>query len=308
MEISCLAYTGWNAILPVMPLVYRITNLKNGKTYIGASRITATERLYRHIERAKSGTKTRLYDAIRKWGAASFDTVVIKEYDTFEEALKGEMEFIALEQPKYNMTKGGEGILGFRHSEASRNQMSKSRKGRAAAWVNGPNRAEVCEKIRASVRLRVYQPFTEEQKNRRRATVAANPLEKIGRRVMCVASGATYPSVAEAARATGIPKSTIGRGGPLRGKRIGFIFVGSDLTKARMPKALSEENKERRRTFMKTLGEKQRKKVLCITTGITYPSLKAAHLATGISIPSIINGGVHRSRVVEFRVLGEQSA
>jgi len=90
-----------------MPIVYRITNKVNGKTYIGKSTKTLEERLTRHFYNHRT-SNTYLYKAMRKYGIENFSGEVLEE-TTLENLDAQERSWIAMHNPEYNMTTGGEG-------------------------------------------------------------------------------------------------------------------------------------------------------------------------------------------------------
>ena len=62
-------------------IVYKITNLINGKVYIGQTVRSLEERYRGHIQRANKGYMGKLYPAMRKYGIDNFKPEVIEEID-----------------------------------------------------------------------------------------------------------------------------------------------------------------------------------------------------------------------------------
>lgn len=100
-----------------MGCIYKITNLINGKIYIGQTRFSIKKRYERHLYEAQRGVlQYPLYKAIRKYGNKNFNVEQIEEvsedlldererywikyYDSFIKNNKG-----------YNCTYGGEGNI-----------------------------------------------------------------------------------------------------------------------------------------------------------------------------------------------------
>jgi len=81
-----------------------ITNIKNGKRYIGKTVQNINKRWYQHCKNAEYGHDTYLYKSIRKYGKDSF--VVEKLCDGLDEE---EVVMIESYNPEYNLTRGGTG-------------------------------------------------------------------------------------------------------------------------------------------------------------------------------------------------------
>lgn len=110
--------------------IYKITNLVNGKLYIGQTRVGIEKRLYTHWNSAKNNNdNTILHKAMRKYGINNFKIESIDKTKTLKEANQLEVKWISYYQTNvyefpngkgYNMTNGGEGTVGRKgqpHSE-----------------------------------------------------------------------------------------------------------------------------------------------------------------------------------------------
>lgn len=117
-------------------IIYKITNKINQKAYIGFTSKTLKERWRRHCINAKYGRKSFLYNALRKYGKDAFDLEILYQTYNLEEARdSAENKFITLYETMipekgYNMTRGGEGTIGHKHSAESISKMSNSHKGK----------------------------------------------------------------------------------------------------------------------------------------------------------------------------------
>lgn len=74
-----------------MALVYLLTNLANGKRYVGKTKGSLDKRWYNHLADVKKGSPYALHAAIRKYGKGAFQREVLGEYATEEEALAAEV-------------------------------------------------------------------------------------------------------------------------------------------------------------------------------------------------------------------------
>jgi len=120
--------------LTTLSSIYKITNLINGKHYIGFT-TDPDERWYNHQKCSALDKKnTHLYNAIKKYGIENFvfeiiyqsldqdhthkimETFFIKEYDSFDNG--------------YNMTMGGDGSLGRKDSPETKLKKSLSKLGK----------------------------------------------------------------------------------------------------------------------------------------------------------------------------------
>jgi len=108
-------------------LVYKVTNIINGKSYVGQTTKSLNHRRKKH---QWSNDGYAFHNAIRKYGRSKFEWEVLEECDSKEEM--DEMEFHYIKQfdskvPNgYNLTDGGEGVIGYTHSKETRKKMSLS--------------------------------------------------------------------------------------------------------------------------------------------------------------------------------------
>jgi group I intron endonuclease len=173
-----------------MPLVYQATNLINGKRYIGWTGLDLALRRARHIH-ASNGDRKRhapFHYALRKYGAEMFRFSILLIVADKPSALVEEVRLIALLRPEYNATKGGEGILGYRHSEETLEKL-RGRK----------HSEKTLEKMRAAGRAQLESWLA-----RRHIGPEAS-----ARSVRCIEDGLVFPSASEASRHYSLPKSAI---------------------------------------------------------------------------------------------------
>lgn len=143
--------------------IYLITNLVNGKSYVGITRRSVDERWAEHLQDA-SGAKSRraLTNAIRKYGVSAFNIEEIGKADDWDSLCAAEIELIESLQTKvpagYNMTNGGDGARGLcnealermrdkckmhRHSVETKLKISAAGKGRK---VSDETRRKISER------------------------------------------------------------------------------------------------------------------------------------------------------------------
>jgi len=113
-------------------IIYRVTNIINGKIYVGQTVQTLEYRKNSHFNESK---RSRFYfhQAIIRYGQKNFIWTILEHCDSKEEL--DEMEFHYIKQYNsfrpggYNLTYGGDGTLGLIPNEETRNKMSKASKG-----------------------------------------------------------------------------------------------------------------------------------------------------------------------------------
>ena len=128
--------------------IYLLTNLVNQKQYVGF----ATDfniRMGQHKNAARSGRgKSHLYKSIRKYGWENFSKEIIyMSDDTFY--CKNEAEVALIDSYNtyhgigYNLTEGGDGIIGYKHSEETKNKMSIAHKGRKGGKRSNETKSKI---------------------------------------------------------------------------------------------------------------------------------------------------------------------
>lgn len=105
-------------------IVYKSTNIANGKVYIGVTRQPLSKRIAQHKCRSLS-FKTPFYQAIRKYGWDNFVWSVVCECDSLHELEAAEKRIISEHQSTnrlhgYNRTEGGGGTSGMEVSADTR--------------------------------------------------------------------------------------------------------------------------------------------------------------------------------------------
>ena len=156
--------------------------------YVGKTINTLETRLYGHI-----GDSKRHNRKICKWiSKLTSEGLIplIEELDSSSEEDLARLEIFYIELFKTwgfdlkNHTDGGEGLIGFTHSEKSKLLMSKERKGEKNAFYNKTHSQEAKDKIsKANKNRKMSEDFC----NKRSQYMKANPITK-----------ETYQKIAEA--------------------------------------------------------------------------------------------------------------
>lgn len=123
-------------------VIYKFTNLINGKVYIGQTRKQFRERLANHIWQMKN-KPSYFHKALLKYGLSNFDIKILERCDNPEDLNGLEIYWIDYfdstnKDKGYNLTKGGNGIpvkvnKMYEITEESKEKRSKSAKEK---WKN----------------------------------------------------------------------------------------------------------------------------------------------------------------------------
>jgi len=109
-------------------VIYKITNKLDGRIYIGQTKQAIEERFKQHTK-----ADTYIGNSISKHGAENFTIEVIEECSNQDQLNKHEIfwiEKLDCKRPNgYNCTDGGEGVLGFKHTEETKAQISTTMTG-----------------------------------------------------------------------------------------------------------------------------------------------------------------------------------
>lgn len=109
--------------------IYLLRNAVNGKVYVGQS-VNTRNRWNEHRKSANRGTKTHLYDAMRKYGLDSFEFMLVEECGPIQldERETFWMDFYRAREDGYNQMPAGQG--GRVMDEAARERISSKLRGR----------------------------------------------------------------------------------------------------------------------------------------------------------------------------------
>ena len=159
-----------------LPEVYQVTNLVDGKSYIGVTTNGVRRRWLKHLTRAKQNTYRggncpAFHTAIREYGPDNFVVEHIFTVLDTDKAYGIEQEFIKARNTKtpcgYNMTHGGKGVPGLAFSEETCLLRSKAARGRK---VSDETRAKMSAVQKGKTISEEARRKTSETRKRRFAT------------------------------------------------------------------------------------------------------------------------------------------
>lgn len=124
----------------VIGRVYLITNIVNGKQYIGQTKKPIQQRWKGHLNYARKGSLYALHNALRKYGTDNFTVVCVEEIlGSHADLMAAEIRHIAqygCRVPNgYNMTKGGDGIDLSLPSARERHAVGVAKRSENPVWV-----------------------------------------------------------------------------------------------------------------------------------------------------------------------------
>ena len=194
--------------------IYGIHNSASGKWYIGQA-VDIAKRFRQHKAMLQSGNhrNKHLQSAYDKYGAEAFEFVILEQCDLAELNPKEKLWVRTKSSfcDGYNNTAGGDGVLGLKMSDATRQKMSDARRGRKVSESTKlsikeahKNSEKVAENMKQLRRLKLSRPATEREK----AHLSALN-DKRRKIVLCVETGQTFSSAHAAAEAIGSYQSNI---------------------------------------------------------------------------------------------------
>jgi group I intron endonuclease len=151
-------------------IIYKTTNLLNGKVYIGQDS---------HNNPNYLGSGILLIRAIKKYGRENFKKEVIDIAESLEDLNEKEIYWIKFCNCKtpngYNLTDGGEGSTGFIFSEQSKRKLSEIRRGKKRKPCSEERKKKISEGCKGkntgesnpAKRLEVRQKISKNNPNKR---------------------------------------------------------------------------------------------------------------------------------------------
>lgn len=108
--------------------IYQIKNKINGKFYIGSA-VNFIKRKANHFIFLKNGNHPNIHlqRASQKYGVDNLEFMVL-EYVEVDKLIEREQLWIDWTNPKYNILKVAGSVLGFKHSEETKNKYYKNKK------------------------------------------------------------------------------------------------------------------------------------------------------------------------------------
>lgn len=196
-----------------MVALYKATNMLNEDFYIGVTSQRLSCRKNHHLFYARNGSENRFHRSIRKYGEDNFCFEVLWYCLDRQSALDEERRAIQILQPKYNLTKGGDGCYLRGESPLKGRARPKDLVERIAAKLKGKKinltddqrdfRRQQAANMRQK-RAALCRPQSQKQKD----SIRKLCLER-AKSVLCIMDGRTFRSTKEAANHYGIDSRAI---------------------------------------------------------------------------------------------------
>ena len=133
--------------------VYLFQHKENFKIYVGKA-FDFQRRIKEHLCSAQSNTsrKTYFHKALKKDGLDSFQYFELEQFDCERDALASEEFWIAYFQSNkrdigYNLTNGGDGTSGYKHTEETKRKNSEAHTGSNNVWFGKTHSQETLDKM-----------------------------------------------------------------------------------------------------------------------------------------------------------------
>lgn len=281
----------YNRPVSEISVVYKATNAINGDFYIGITCGYLSRRKSKHRRSAqKGGSQGYFHRAIRKHGWENFSFSILSEWADYEDAKKEEIRLIAALKPRYNMTEGGDGARGYKHTPEVVAAIVKRSTGRPGYWKGKNIPPHVVENLR-----RIQAGRTD------KARVLAMGPKSMQRRVVCLDDGAEFESVSAAAANYSLNGTVISSVCNKKRHRTAgglvFRFYGDHLG----GKDEADSVRRQKAHKLKTGFPSYSKAVTCRDDGLVFDSVKAAADHYGIETSRIIKSakGKYKSKIWE---------
>jgi len=136
---------------PIYGLIYRFRNKLNGKAYVGQTISSPVERVRRHFK--KKGTL--IGRALRKYGLKRFEFSIIDialNRDRLNQLERSWIQTLDSRHPRgYNLTEGGEGCTGYRHTRQTKEHLRMLSSGHVHSLTTRLKMGQAQRGIRKSV-------------------------------------------------------------------------------------------------------------------------------------------------------------
>lgn len=184
--------------------VYKITNKVTNKIYIGITNQGSGARYRHHWYESRIGEPSPIHRSMAKYGEDNFTLEIIDFADTYDELKEKEKYWIKQYNSTdksigYNLTEGGDGTFGRKHSEETKEKIRQKALGRKVSEETKKKMSET----------RLGKCSDKQKEHLLKLTVEQS--KKIYQYDTDFNLIGEYNSIKEASKITGIDRNTIGR-------------------------------------------------------------------------------------------------
>lgn len=184
--------------------VYKITNKVTNKIYIGITNQGSGARYRHHWYESRIGEPSPIHRSMAKYGEDNFTLEIIDFADTYDELKEKEKYWIKQYNSTdksigYNLTEGGDGTFGRKHSEETKEKIRQKALGRKVSEETKKKMSET----------RLGKCSDKQREHLLKLTVGQS--KKIYQYDTDFNLIGEYNSIKEASKITGIDRNTIGR-------------------------------------------------------------------------------------------------
>lgn len=184
--------------------VYKITNKVTNKIYIGITNQGSGARYRHHWYESRIGEPSPIHRSMAKYGEDNFTLEIIDFADTYDELKEKEKYWIKQYNSTdksigYNLTEGGDGTFGRKHSEETKERIRQKALGRKVSEETKKKMSET----------RLGKCSDKQREHLLKLTVGQS--KKIYQYDTDFNLIGEYNSIKEASKITGIDRNTIGR-------------------------------------------------------------------------------------------------
>ena len=191
-------------------IIYKITNKTNGKIYIGQTVKDLSARWKRHC--CPSSGCTALHNAIVKYGADNFTVEQIDVACSKEELDRKEQYWIKHFNSRvpngYNLSDGGDGCLGYKHTEEAKMRMAEARIGKGTPHTEEWKRQCSIRQL-GNKHPHKGSPWSEEQRQLMSALRKGKAFPQKYKKIMCIDTQTIFDSRKQAAEWLGVYPSAL---------------------------------------------------------------------------------------------------
>lgn len=205
--------------LPLPATVYRITNLVNGKFYIGVTTQSLQRRLSQHLATALRSNGP-LHTDMRVFGRDAFSIEPVSAHPDLESGVGAERRLIEVLAPPYNVLAGGknerqvicldDGLV-FESASAAARHYKTAKSSIIEVCLRNPVRVQARGRVFRYVGDVLDAEVELETAKRRTAERAGRGSYKLKKRVVCVNDGMEFDSAKEAADHYRVHRTSIGQ-------------------------------------------------------------------------------------------------